>query len=98
MVDQHRVEHLVFESFDGTTLRLAVEESAADMARFIAGQVEQIRDLVKRATGRGVSIVIDASRVAPRPGPSVQAAGQTPEIVRKAAELFDATLVSVDRA
>ncbi len=97
--DKTRTEHLVFQSFDGRTLRLSIDESGADIARYLSRELDRIADLVKRATGRTVRIELDASEaeVKPKPVSSVSAASATaPAIVKKAIELFDATIVAVE--
>lgn len=96
MVDRHRVEHLVFQSFDGVTLRLTLDDSGADIARFVMTQVDRIGDLVKRAAGRSVRVEIDSSRIAPRATPASADPGPLPEIVRQAVDLFGATVIAVD--
>jgi hypothetical protein len=97
--DKARTEHLVFESFDGTTLRLSIDESGADIARYLSRETDRIAELVKRATGRGVRIELDTTRAAPATSATDSATGnhgQAPPLVQKAMELFDATLISVD--
>ncbi|MHC5023432.1 MAG: DNA polymerase III subunit gamma/tau [Planctomycetota bacterium] len=96
--DRARTESLVFQSFEGGTLRLAVGETGADLARFLASQTENLVDLVRRATGQTVRIELSALPGAmPRPSASdddLQAARQLPR-VREAMELFDAVIVDV---
>ena len=96
MGDRQRTEHLVFESFDGVTLRLSIDDSGADIARYLRTQTDKIADLVKRATGRSVKIDLDVSNVKRSPAPAVTTDAPLPEIVRKAVDLFDATVVSID--
>ncbi|HVP73840.1 MAG TPA: DNA polymerase III subunit gamma/tau [Phycisphaerales bacterium] len=98
MVDRHRVEHLTFQSFDGVTLRLALDDSGADIARFVMGQIERITDLARRAAGgRTVRVEIDASCVAPRAAPNAGIGSEPlPPIIQKAVDLFGATIVAVD--
>jgi DNA polymerase III gamma/tau subunit len=98
--DRQRTEHLIFQSFDGRTLRLAVDENGADIAPFLTTSTDRLVDLVKRATGRTVHIVLDTSRVESSVKPSTIGAGPSnqphPPIVQKAIELFDAVVVSVE--
>jgi DNA polymerase-3 subunit gamma/tau len=97
--DKTRTEHLVFQSFDGRTLKLSIDDSGADIARYLSRETDRIADLVKRATGRTVRIELDTARFESRASdapPSAAASGSTPPIIQKAIDLFDATLVSVD--
>jgi DNA polymerase-3 subunit gamma/tau len=97
-IDVARVDHLRFQSFDGTTLRLQIDEAGAPMARFLAAQVEQIRDLIRRATGRRVAVKLDDSGLADRPHQVPEKAlteiQALPEVARAMA-LFDATVFDV---
>ena len=100
--DKTRTEHLVFQSFDGRVLRLSIDESGADIARYLSRETDRIADLVKRATGKTVKIELDtgqfaAERARPEPGgPSGHL--PLPPLVEKAIDLFDATLVAVEEA
>jgi len=97
MGDRQRTEHLVCDGFDGTTLRLSLDDSGADIARYLSTQVDKIADLVKRATGRNVKIDLDVSRAQRTAAAGVATDAALPELVKKAADLFDATLVSIDQ-
>lgn len=94
--DRQCVEHLVFQSFDGVTLRLTLDDGGADLAKFVGGQVERITDIVRRATGRSVKVELDLGGVAAKSTPAASANGPLPELVQKAVELFGATIVAVD--
>ena len=97
--DKTRTEHLVFESFDGRTLKLSIDDSGADIARYLSRETDRLADLVKRATGRAVRIELDTTRLQPPSSDKVTtsvATLNTPPIVQKAIDLFDATLVSVE--
>jgi hypothetical protein len=98
--DRQRTEHLVFESFDGRTVKLSLDESGADVARYLSMNTDKIADLVKRATGRTVRIELDTSRF---DGPSngqphadAETSGPRPPLVEKAMDLFDAEIIAVD--
>ncbi|MDY7107760.1 MAG: DNA polymerase III subunit gamma/tau [Planctomycetota bacterium] len=96
--DQARVRHLRFRSFDGRTLRLAVDESGSDSARFLATQAAPVAELVRRATGRRVKVHIDGPRpaAAPRRADShaIEDAMRMP-LVKKAMDLFGAVVTDV---
>jgi hypothetical protein len=96
--DWQRVEHLVFRGFDGHTLRVGIDDSGADVVGFLNMQIDKIADLVKRATGRHVKIDLDTSSIQQRRAAPIESNAPLPEIVRKAADLFDASVVSVDAA
>jgi DNA polymerase-3 subunit gamma/tau len=98
--DQAMVQNLDCQSFDGQTLRVAVTEAGARIARVIGSRTETLADLVQRATGRRVRIVIDTSRLDDRStsGPvddDLDEVRQRP-LVRQAMDLFDATVVGVE--
>jgi hypothetical protein len=78
------------------TLRLSIDDSGADIARYLSTQTDKIADLVKRATGRSVKIGLDVSRVKQSPVTRAEVDAPLPEIVKKAIDLFDATVVSID--
>jgi DNA polymerase-3 subunit gamma/tau len=99
--DRARLEHLVFESFDGRRLRLAVDTSDPGLGRWLATQAEPLADMVRRATARDVVVEIDASAVEAE-GPQaararIEAAQRSP-LVRRAMEIFDADVVDVQEA
>jgi DNA polymerase-3 subunit gamma/tau len=101
--DWQRVEHLLYQSFDGQTLRLAIDDSGADVVGFLTMQVDKIADLVRRATGRQVKIDLDTGQRDPRRAAAsaaraspTDAGAPLPAMVGKAAELFDATVVAID--
>jgi DNA polymerase III subunit gamma/tau len=100
--DRQRTEHLVFQSFDGRTLRLSLDEGGADVVRYLTNNIDKIVDLVKRATGRVVRVELDTSRFDTRSKaaevPADNAQGARLPLVQKAIELFDAELISVQQA
>ena len=100
--DHAKVRHLLFQSFDGRTLQLTVDEAAADSARYLSTQSETVSELIRRVTGRKVRVRIDAP--ARRSINSIRAsrtlikeATQLP-VVRKAMEIFDAVVIDVEDA
>ena len=101
MGDRIRIEHLVFEAFDGRTLTLSIDDSGADVVRYLQGEVDRIADLVRRATGRSLRVELDTSRF---DAPASTAPALDPNEIRrspmvaKAMELFDAVVISVEDA
>ncbi|MHC4210435.1 MAG: DNA polymerase III subunit gamma/tau [Planctomycetota bacterium] len=100
--DRARLEHLVFESFDGRRLRLAVDTPDAGLGRWLATQAEPLAEMVRRATSRDVVVEIDTSATESADGPQavrarIEEAQQSP-LVRRAMEIFDATVVDVQEA
>ncbi len=91
------IEHLVYRSFDGTTLRLVIQSGDEGLARWLAGQCGTLTDLVMRATSRRIEVVMDVSRVGADERESQQrrdAARERP-LVRTAMEIFDAEVIDV---
>ncbi len=91
------VEHLVYQSFDGKTLRLAIQSGDEGLARWLTGQTGTLTDLVMRVTSRRVDVTIDASCVGADDRALEQrrdAAIERP-LVRTAMEIFDAEVVDV---
>ena len=91
------VEHLVYRSFDGTTLRLAIQYGDEGLARWLAGQCGTLTDLVMRATSRRVEVVVDVSCIGADERESqrrIEAACERP-LVRTAMEIFDARVIDV---
>jgi DNA polymerase-3 subunit gamma/tau len=97
--DHARLEHLVFQSFDGRTLRLTADTADAGLARWLATQTEPLAEAVRQATARDVRVQIDTSSVEGAAGPQsarerIEEAQRLP-LVRRACEIFDATVVDV---
>jgi hypothetical protein len=97
--DHARLEHLVFKSFDGRRLRLTVDTPDAGLGRWLAGQTAQLAEMIRRATAQNVIVEIDTSAVKGAEGPQaarkrIEEAQQSP-LVRRAMEIFDATVVEV---
>jgi DNA polymerase-3 subunit gamma/tau len=97
--DHARLEHLVFESFDGHRLRLTLDTPDAGLGRWLAGQTAQLAEMIRRATARNVIVEIDTSALKGADGPQavrkrIEEAQQSP-LVRRAMEIFDATVVEV---
>jgi DNA polymerase III gamma/tau subunit len=100
--DRARLEHLVFESFDGRRLRLAVDTADAGLGRWLATQAEPLAEMVRRATARDVVVEIDTSAADSADGPQAARArieeAQRSPLVRRAMEIFDATVVDVQES
>lgn len=92
-----KLEDLVFESFDGRTVRLSLDERGASRARFLTSQVDQLIDLVRTATGRSVRIELDTGVNAAAASSDTNAAPEVRSIpvVQRAMELFDAVVIDV---
>ncbi len=103
---QARVDHLIYESCDGRTMRLSIDESGQPLARMLRDQNELVADLIKRATGCTLNVEIDAEGAVngngaahgAQPGPQCDQSSElrTIPIVRHAIDVFDATIVSVE--
>jgi hypothetical protein len=96
--ERAKVEHLVFESFDGRRLRLTAKTADAGLGRWLATQAAPLAEMVRRATSRDVIVEIDTSE-ADDAGPQaararIEAAQRSP-LVRRAMEIFDADVVEV---
>ena len=91
------IEHLVYRSFDGTTLRLGIGSGDEGLARWMAGQCGTLTDLVMRATSRRVEVVIDVSCVGAdeRESQRRREAARERPLVRTAMEIFDAEVIDV---
>ena len=97
--DQARVDNLNCRRLEGRTLHLEVDEEGATMARFLGGQGPKVEELIKRATGFDVKVVIDTTateqrRPAAASADQIQDAQSLPSVA-KALELFDASVVDV---
>ncbi|MHC4304029.1 MAG: hypothetical protein ACYSW2_06005, partial [Planctomycetota bacterium] len=100
--DHARLEHLVFESFDGRRLRLTADTSDAGLGRWLAGQAAPLAEMIRRATSRDVIVEIDTSVADAADGPQaarkrIEDAQELP-LVRRAMEIFDATVVDVQES
>ena len=100
--DHARVEHLVYRTFDGRTLRLSVETDDSGLGSWLSTQTVELADMVRRATSMSVHVEIEAKpRPTPgRPAGASQAGGELERaeqlpLVRAAMEIFDATVVDV---
>jgi DNA polymerase-3 subunit gamma/tau len=97
--DHAKVCNLAFSSFDGRTLRLAVAESAARSARFLATQTDSLAELVRRATGRTVQIALESPESTTKtPAASTAEVDDVSRLplVRKAMDVFDAVVTGVE--
>jgi DNA polymerase III subunit gamma/tau len=92
-----KLDHLLFESFDGSTLRLAIDEEGARMARILASQADSITDMIRRATGRAVRVEITQPQngIAPQSSVNDHAEVHTIPAVKHAIDIFDATVIEV---
>jgi len=99
MGDRHRTAHLVFQSFDGSVLKLGIDESGADIVRHLKDNAAKIVELVKRATGKSLRVELDFSRFESAVNGANHAVEQSqaprPLLVQKAIDLFDATVIDV---
>ena len=97
--DVARIEHLVYQSFDGRTLRLRVETDDAGLARWLATQDKALGVLAREASTLAVRVELDGplsdEASGSGSGPSeIERARQIP-IVKRASEIFDADVVDV---
>ena len=97
--DVARIERLVYQSFDGGTLRLKIDTDDAGLARWLATQGKALGDLARQATNRTVHVELDTPLIdqgsGSGSGPSeIEQARQIP-IVKRASEIFDADVVDV---
>jgi hypothetical protein len=80
-------------------MRLALDTPDAGLGRWLAGQTAQLAEMIRRATARDVIVEIDTSALKGADGPQevrrkIEEAQQSP-LVRRAMEIFDATVVEV---
>ena len=99
---QAKVQHLKYESFDGSTLRLAVDTPEPGQARWLASQTKELASFVQQATGVGVKIELAAPSLPAAPSSDsraakIEQARQLP-LVRTAAQIFNADVVDVQDA
>ncbi len=97
--DVAKIERLVYQSFDGQTLRLKVDTDDAGLARWLATQDKALGVLARQATNRAMRVELDTPLIDEGSGsgssPSeIEQARQIP-IVRRASEIFDADVVDV---
>jgi DNA polymerase-3 subunit gamma/tau len=97
--DHAKLEHLIYRSFDGHRLQLAIDAPDAGLARWLITQGDALAEIVRRATDHRVVVDIDASSVKAAPEPQekkkrIEEAQRLP-VVRRACEIFDATVVDV---
>jgi DNA polymerase-3 subunit gamma/tau len=100
--DRAKIEHLVYESFDGRTLRLSVDTDDTGIARWLATQGQALTDLLRRATGQALRVELDVSGAPPakagaKAAAKIEQVEQLP-LVRTAMEIFDATVVDVEES
>ena len=96
---QAKLQHLRYESYDGSTLRLAVDASEPGQARWLASQTKELASIVQQATGVGVKIEL-ATPSSPLAASTdsraakIEQARQLP-LVRTATQIFNADVVDV---
>ncbi|MHC4219875.1 MAG: hypothetical protein ACYSU7_15645, partial [Planctomycetota bacterium] len=100
--DHARLEHLVFDSFDGHRLRLTIDTADPGLGRWLATQTKPLAEMVRQATARSVVVEIDTGAVEAAAGPRevrtrIDEAQELP-MVKRAMEIFDATVVDVQDA
>ena len=96
--DKAKLEHLTCESYDGVTARLVLESEGAGMSAFLRTQTAWLSSLLEGVAGRPVKVELKTPNVltaAPMmPEEQIGEASRIP-IVRRAMDLFDATIVAV---
>jgi len=97
--DLAKIEPLEFKSEDGNTLRLGINEHGAGIVRYLKTQTEAIANIVQRATGRTMRIIIDADDTAAAPRGATQSERldevRKLPVVEAAMDIFDATIIAV---
>ena len=98
-IGQAKVKYLRYESFDGSTLRLAVDAPEPGQARWLTSQTKELASIVRQATGVGVKIELAApslpqTQVTDSRAAQIEQARQLP-LVRVASQIFNADVVDV---
>jgi len=96
--DAALVAQIEVVEFGGDSARVALVDDGS--GKYLSANPDPIRTLLSRAAGRPVRITLDTSRLradadAPRPASIDDPAVRADPLVRKAAELFDATVIAV---
>jgi hypothetical protein len=99
---QARLRNLRFQSFDGATLKLAIDQEGARSARFLSAQTGSVAEFVQRATGRNVKVeinvpAVETQAVRVRNAQAMEQVRKMP-LVQTAMHLFDAVATSVQDA
>ncbi len=89
-----RLDSLSYESFDGTTLRLAINEDGGMSARLLARSIDDITETIRKACGRRVDVQLTADTAPSIDAETAQQVENLP-LVKQAMELFDARVVHV---
>ncbi|MFO0875579.1 MAG: DNA polymerase III subunit gamma/tau [Phycisphaerales bacterium] len=94
-VDRAMIEALVPRSFDGRTLR--IDSSAADqsIATMLRDRPAMLGDLVQRAVGRRVDVVVEEARSAGPARPPAPESVRSHPLVREAMEIFDGSVIGM---
>jgi DNA polymerase-3 subunit gamma/tau len=95
--DHAPLEHLVYDSFDGRTLRLRAASGEPGLARWLGSQTENLARLVERATGRAVTVEVKVPPEAADPTRARRALEEAERLpaVQAAMRVFDAQVVDV---
>ncbi len=98
--DQALLSQIELRAFDAGIVRIALPRDGG--AAYLASNPEPVRALLSRAAGRPVRVDIERSEREERPAPKSAAASAADEqaaradpLVRRAVDLFDATIVAV---
>jgi DNA polymerase-3 subunit gamma/tau len=96
--DQALLSQIELRSFEAGMVRVALPRDGG--AAYLASNPEPIRALLSRAAGRPIRIEIERSEAEERPAPRPAAAAdeqavRADPLVRRAVDLFDATIVAV---
>jgi len=94
-----KVDNLSLKTFDGRTLRLAINTTDTGLAKILSSQTKELSALVLEATGHRVEVQIEAlpaNAINPSTGQAQQLAfvKQMP-LIQKAVQIFNADVVSV---
>ncbi len=95
--DHAPLEHLVYDSFDGRTLRLRAASGEPGLARWLGSQTDNLARLVERATGRAVAVEVKVPPEAADPARARRALEEAQRLpaVQAAMRVFDAQVVDV---
>jgi DNA polymerase-3 subunit gamma/tau len=95
--DHAPFEHLVYDSFDGRTLRLRAASGEPGLARWLGSQTENLARLVERTTGRAVAVEVKVPPEVADPARTRRALEEAERLpaVQAAMRVFDAQIVDV---
>ncbi|MEM7230452.1 MAG: hypothetical protein AAF432_16760 [Planctomycetota bacterium] len=95
---QAKVEHIELVSWDGNTLKLALRADGASMARWFDAHPQTLPELVAAACGRKIAVHLampESRATQVEMSESAKQAALDDPVVRKAADLFDASVIDV---